>query len=106
DDLALMWGGDPSRTAGHYWLLAEKILTRTPYTGVSPKLSALLRPKVIRREQNATLNNLLRARWPQLIEKLAETKQGTFWDYLAQVWLDVGDREAAAEALERAERSG
>src|SRR5205823_214216 len=31
DALALMWSSDSSlRTAGHYWLLAEQILNRSP----------------------------------------------------------------------------
>jgi tetratricopeptide (TPR) repeat protein len=107
DVLSAASGPDASAaSAGNYWLLAEQILNRSPWTGVSPQLGKLLHPKVLHREPNATLHEPLYARWPQIIESLPEKKQGWYWDYMAQIWIEVGDYRAATETLERAESSG
>ena len=107
DALATRSSSDPSlRTASDYWLLAERILNRSPYTGVSLDLADLLHPKVIRREQNVTLIELLHTRWPNIIDTLPERKRGTYWNYFAQVWLEIGNLRAATDMLDRAETSG
>src|SRR5579872_5429273 len=100
--------GDSSEAvnASNYWLLAEQILNRSPWTGESPELGKLLRPKVLRRGPNASLDDLLNTRWPRAIEAEPTRKQGWHWDYVAQVWFEMGNRAAAAEAIERAEQSG
>jgi tetratricopeptide (TPR) repeat protein len=92
--------------ASNYWLLVEQILNRSPWTGESPELGRLLRPKVLRRGPNASLDDLLNTRWPHTIEAEPTRKQGWHWNYVAQVWLEIGNQAAAAEAIERAEQSG
>jgi tetratricopeptide (TPR) repeat protein len=91
--------------ASNYWLLAEQILNRSSWTGESPELGKLLRPKVLRRGPNASLDDPLNTRWPRAIEAEPTWKQGWHWDYVAQVWSEMGNRAAAAEAIERAEQS-
>jgi hypothetical protein len=72
-------GDDASMaTAGNYWLLAEQIINRSPISLVSPELSKLLHVKVLRREPNATLRNLLYTRWPNKIASLPEMRQGRY----------------------------
>jgi tetratricopeptide (TPR) repeat protein len=107
DALSAASGPDASEaSARNYWLLAEQILNRSPWTGVNPQLGKLLHPKVLHREPNATLHELLYTRWPRVIESLPEKEQGWLWDYMAQIWIEVGDYRAATDALERAESSG
>ncbi len=104
DALAKASGERPE--ASNYWLLAEQILNRSPWTGVSPELGQLLRPRVLRRGPNASLDDLLNSRWPRAIEAEPTRKQGWYWNDVAQVWFEIGNRAATAEAIERAEQSG
>ncbi len=97
---------DDFETSSNYWLLAEKIIEKFEPTGVSPDLMKLLRPKVLRKSPNATLDELLHLRWPQAIEKLPTQKQGELWNYMAEIYTEMGNFSAATEALDRAEQRG
>jgi tetratricopeptide (TPR) repeat protein len=92
--------------ASRYWLLAETIIERFEPSLVSLPLAKLLRPKVLRHGLNATLNDLLHVHWPALIEKMPNDQQGELWNYVAEIYTEMGDATAADANLDLAEQHG
>ena len=108
DTLATVSGGTPDdrEIASRYWLLAEKIVERFEPSLISPDLERVLRKRIVRHGHNATLDDLLKNRWPEAIEKLPERKQGELWNYVAKIYTEMGNTVAAEEMLDRAEQRG
>jgi tetratricopeptide (TPR) repeat protein len=108
DTLATVSGGTPDdwEIASRYWLLATKIVERFEPSLISPDLERVLRKRIVLHDHNATLDDLLKNRWPEAIEKLPERKQGQLWDYVAKIYTEMGNTVAAEEMLDRAEQRG
>jgi tetratricopeptide (TPR) repeat protein len=108
DTLATVSEGTPDdwEIASRYWLLAAKIVDRFEPSLVSPDLERILRKRVARHGHNATLDDLLKNRWPEAIEKLPERKQGELWNYVAKIYAEMGSTVVAEEMLDRAEQRG
>ena len=98
-------GGSQLGAVSNFWLLAENIIEKFHPAG-SYELAELLRRKVVRSGANATLDDLLSNRWPRAIELLPEKEQGELWNYMAQIYTELGNSEAAAAVLDRAEQRG
>src|SRR5215831_4009692 len=108
DTLATVSGGTPDdwEIASRYWLLAAKIVERFEPSLVSPDLERILRKRIVRHGHNATLDDLLKNRWPEALEKLPERKQGELWNYVAKIYTEIGNTVVAEEMLDRAEQRG
>jgi tetratricopeptide (TPR) repeat protein len=85
---------------------AEKIVERFEPSLVSSDLERVLRKSIVRHGHNATLDDLLKNRWPEAIEKLPKGKQGQLWNYVAKIYTEMGNTVAAEEMLARAEQRG
>jgi tetratricopeptide (TPR) repeat protein len=90
----------------YYSLVADAIIYRSHWTLIDSGLASIFRPKMVRRSSNATLTDILTLRWPQALQQQPPNKQGSGWNDLAKVWLELGNESLAQEAVERAEAVG
>jgi tetratricopeptide (TPR) repeat protein len=90
----------------HCGLVANAIMYRSHWTLIDSGLASIFRPKMVRRSSNATLTDILTSRWPQALQQQPPDKQGSGWNDLAKVWLELGNDSLAQEAVERAEAVG
>jgi tetratricopeptide (TPR) repeat protein len=85
-------------------LVVDAIIHRTLSVPIDTAVAKALGSTV--KADNATLNYLLTARWPDEIERLPRNKQGEQWYELGKVWLDLGNPDRAEQATTHAEQTG
>lgn len=103
--LAAHPGSGPGLT-DYLYLTADRILDRSSATATEAGVAKLFKARALHRGSNATLAAILDSQWPHATAQLPANRQGGSWRNLAAVWLLLGDRNAARQSLDHAERTG